>query len=139
MARVVLQGQKYFSEFVEERQRRFFNQESPQHKDRFSIRWGEGAPAGGLPADGFSARWTRDLFFVAGLYRLQARSDDGVRVYVDDTLVIDGWKIQPATEYHGDISLRPGKHKVVVEYYEEAEDALITVYWEPKCPSYRCN
>ncbi len=35
---------------------------------------------------------------------------------------------QPATEYHGDISLRPGKHKVVVEYYEEA-GALITVYW----------
>ncbi len=55
----------------------------------------------------------RVLNFDGGDYRFYATADDGVRVYVDDTLMIDGWKIQPATECHGDISLRPGKHKVV--------------------------
>jgi len=119
---------KYFSEFVEERQ---------DSEIRFN--WYKESPGPNMPKDRFSIRWERVLNFDGGDYRFYATADDGVRVYVDDTLVIDGWKIQPATEYHGDISLRPGKHKVVVEYYEEAEDALITVYWEPKCPSYRCN
>jgi len=119
---------KYFSEFVEERQ---------DSEIRFN--WYKESPGANMPKDRFSIRWERVLNFDGGDYRFHATADDGVRVYVDDTLVIDGWKIQPATEYHGDISLRPGKHKVVVEYYEEAEDALITVYWEPKCPSYRCN
>lgn len=112
---------KYFSEFVEERQ---------DSEIRFN--WYKGSPGDNMPEDRFSIRWERVLNFDGGDYRFYATADDGVRVYVDDTLVIDGWKIQPATEYTGDISLRPGKHKVVVEYYEEAEDALINVYWEPK-------
>ena len=58
------------------------------------------------------------------------RADDGVRVIVDDVTVIDAWKIQPATEYEGKVSLSPGKHKIVVEYYEEAEDAEVSVHWK---------
>ena len=112
---------KYFSEFVEERQ---------DSEIRFN--WYKGSPGDNMPEDRFSIRWERFVNFDGGDYRFYATSDDGVRVYVDDTLVIDGWKIQPATDYKGDISLRPGKHKVVVEYFEEAEDALIKVYWEPR-------
>lgn len=111
---------KYFSEFVEER------------KDlEIRFNWFTGGPFNNMPQDRFSVRWEKIEYFNTGNYRFFAVADDGVRVYVDDQLIIDGWKIQPATEYKGDIFLREGRHKLVVEYYEEAEDAQIHVYWEP--------
>ena len=37
--------------------------------------WGGGAPATGVPADNFSARWTRTEWFESGTYRFYSRSD----------------------------------------------------------------
>jgi hypothetical protein len=111
---------KYFSEFVEERK-------DPE----VHFNWYTESPGENMPKDRFSVRWERIVYFPKGHYRFYALADDGVRVYVDDQTVIDGWVIQPVTEYKGDIYLGEGRHKVVVEYYEEAEDAQIHVYWEP--------
>jgi LysM repeat protein len=110
---------KYYAEFVTERQ---------DKEIRFN--WYTGRPFDGMPEDRFSVRWEKLEYFKDGWYRFTAVADDGVRVYVDDQLIIDGWKIQPATEYKGEIFLREGTHKLVVEYYEEAEDAQISVTWE---------
>jgi hypothetical protein len=55
--------------------------------------------------------------------------DDGVRVYVDNTLVIDAWRVQAATSYFGDIYLSEGYHQIRVEYFEETGVAAIAVYW----------
>lgn len=112
---------KYFSEFVEERK---------DAEVRFN--WYKDAPFEGMPKDRFSVRWERAVYFDGGDYRFYATADDGVRVRVGDTLVIDGWKIQPATEYTGDVSLPRGTQWVVVEYFEEAEDALVSVHWEQR-------
>lgn len=110
---------KYFSEFVEER------------KDKeIRFNWYTGSPFNGITEDRFSIRWEKIEHFRSGWYRFTAVADDGVRVYVDDQLIIDGWKIQPATEYKGEVFLHEGGHKLVVEYYEEAEDAQISVEWE---------
>jgi len=54
--------------------------------------WGRSAPGASLPADGFSARWTRPVELPHGVYRITVRADDGVRVYIDDRLVIDEWR-----------------------------------------------
>jgi LysM repeat protein len=112
---------KYFSEFALERQDLEIN-----------FNWMTGSPFGELDKDRFSVRWEKVEYFKAGSYRFYAIADDGVRVYVDDQLIIDGWVIQPATEYKADVNLGEGPHKLVVEYYEEAEDAQIRVYWEPR-------
>jgi LysM repeat protein len=112
---------KYFSEFVLERQDLEIN-----------FNWMTGSPFGDIEKDRFSVRWEKVEYFKGGPYRFYAIADDGVRVYVDDQLIIDGWVIQPATEYKADIQLSEGPHKLVVEYYEEAEDAQIRVYWEPR-------
>ena len=54
--------------------------------------WGYAAPAAGVPADGFSVRWSGVIEApVSGTYRLQTLSDDGVRVWVDGQLLIDNW------------------------------------------------
>ena len=90
--------------------------------------WGAGGPAG-LPVDNFSARWTGSPAFAAGNYTFTARADDGVRVFVDGTLIINGWVDQPATTYTATRTLTSGAHEVKIEYYEKTGDAVIQVSW----------
>ena len=90
--------------------------------------WGAGGPAG-LPVDNFSARWTGSPTFSAGSYTFTVRADDGVRLFLDGTLIIDGWKDQPATTYTTTRALSTGPHQIKIEYYERGGDAVIQVAW----------
>ena len=93
--------------------------------------WGYGSPHASINSDGFSARWTRYLDLAAGTYRFTATSDDGIRVYVDNSLVIDQWHDHPSRTYTADVSLVAGHHLVVVEYYENAGAAVAKLSWTP--------
>jgi hypothetical protein len=92
--------------------------------------WGPGSPGGGINVDNFSVRWTRDVDFAAGTYRFTARSDDGIRVYVDGRLVIDHWYDHAVTTFHADVNLSAGRHSLIVEYYENGGLAVARVSWE---------
>ena len=93
--------------------------------------WGAGAPAPGLPPDDFSARWVRQVKFEENPYRFLARGDDGIRVWVDGLIVIDEWHASTADTYVGHTWLDGGTHEIRVEFYENAGDANIQVWWEP--------
>ena len=94
--------------------------------------WGTGSPDSSIPDDNFSARWTRyiEVPAPAGLYRFTTSSDDGVRVWVDETLIVDQWHDHPARTYTGELTLSPGHHLVKVEYYEHAGFAVANLEWE---------
>ncbi len=93
--------------------------------------WGTGAPSLTLPADSFSVRWTRSVVFNAGTYRFTARTDDGVRIYVDDVLVLDAWVDRaPDPAATADVTITGGLHVVRVEYYEHGGTAVAIVTWE---------
>ena len=49
-------------------------------------------------------------------YELIAISDDGIRIWVDDKLVIDDWKQHESGVTRAD--LKPGKHRFRVDYYQ---------------------
>ena len=98
--------------------------------------WGAGSPAAGLPADNFSARWTRTLPFDYSTYRFHARVDDGVRLYVDGALIIDEWRDGGRREVAADERLASGNHSLRIEYYEHTQGALIQVWWEKIGASY---
>ncbi|MCA9978452.1 MAG: hypothetical protein KC413_21980, partial [Anaerolineales bacterium] len=91
--------------------------------------WGEDAPASGMNADGFSARWTRYVYFTAGTYRFVATTDDGMRVYVDDTLIIDSWYDSQSHSVSADTYLSTGDHRIKVEYYEAGGGAVAQLSW----------
>jgi hypothetical protein len=91
--------------------------------------WGKRSPAPGIPVDGFSARWTQEREFQSGLYRFYALADDGIRVYVDDELVLNEWHSAREKTYQEDVHLS-GKHMLRVEFYEEGGDARVQFRWE---------
>ena len=91
--------------------------------------WGSGSPAARVNSDRFSARWTRYIDVSPGNYRFIVTADDGIRLWIDDQLLIDQWKDQAATTYSIETYLGSGHHLVRVEYYENVGDAVVKVSW----------
>jgi len=79
--------------------------------------WGEGSPAPTIPVNGFSARWTRTRQFREGTFHFTIVVDDGVRLWVDNTLLINEWHDGLST-YAADLHLTAGAHALRIEYYE---------------------
>jgi hypothetical protein len=94
-----------------------------------NFNWGETAiPAPGIPHNYFSVRWTSTQNLPAtGDYTITATSDDGVRVWVDGALVIDGWSNHPPITYTATRNLTAGAHSFQVEYYQLDYGAMIVV------------
>jgi RNase P/RNase MRP subunit p29 len=91
--------------------------------------WALGGPGSGVPNDGFSARWTGRPTFAAGSTVFTVRADDGVRLWVDGTLVVDAWKDQAATAYTATVPLTAGSHEVKLEFFDSGGNAVASVSW----------
>jgi hypothetical protein len=100
-----------------------------RYDDAINFNWGSGSPVSELPSDNFSVRWVRDEWFAGGTYRFKILSDDGVRLWVGDRLVVDEWRDRWATPLILDRYIPAGTHRVRVEYYDHTGDAIISIGW----------
>ncbi len=96
-----------------------------------SFNWGLSAPDPAVPPDHFSVRWTRTIPLAAGNWRFTTTTDDGVRLWVDNSLVIDKWVDQPATTWTGDIALGAGNHAIRMEYFDSGGNAVAQMSYAP--------
>jgi len=93
-----------------------------------NFNWGYGSPDPSIPVDYFSIKWDSvQTLPVTGNYSIVATSDDGVRVWIDSALVIDGWYDHPPTTFQATRYLAAGAHSVHVEYYERTGGAMVSV------------
>ena len=69
-----------------------------------------------VPQANFRIAATAGVTLGAGRYVLRTISDDAIRVWVDDRLVIDNWKSHESEVNVADIA--PGTHTLRVEYYQ---------------------
>jgi endonuclease YncB( thermonuclease family) len=99
-------------------------------EDSLDHDWGGASPGPGVPTDNFSARWVGRHLFADSTYDFAAVADDGVRIWLDDTLIIDGWREQPPTEYRAARPLAAGYHIVRVAYFEHRGGAVIRLSWQ---------
>ncbi len=94
-----------------------------------NFEWGTGSPAPGIvTVDDFSVRWTRTIQFNPGTYRFTATTDDGVRLWVNNQLIINNWIDQPVTTKTADIFLSGGV-AVRMEYYDAGDNATAKLSW----------
>lgn len=96
-----------------------------QTEPYIAYNYGAGGPGGGVATDNFSARWTKTDTFAAGTYDFTAISDDGSRVYVDGSLIINAWADQSQTSRTAQRVLSAGPHTIIVEYYDSTAGAFI--------------
>ncbi|MEM7029992.1 MAG: neuraminidase-like domain-containing protein [Chloroflexota bacterium] len=85
--------------------------------------WGTGSPGPGIKNEYYSVRWTRDMLFEAGDYQFMIISDDGMRLFVDDVLLISDWSTHGRRPSIGSKSMTYGWHKIRIEYFQAEGDA----------------
>ena len=95
------------------------------------FRWFDGSPDSRLGGDNFSARWTRNVAFDAGNYRFLATMDDGMRVWIDNQLIIDSWTRSQEHTVSVDRFIAAGVRNIRVEYFEDGGQATAIISWEP--------
>jgi len=100
--------------------------------------WGAGTPGGTIPVDLFSVRWVGVVEVqYSEPYVFTTNSDDGIRMWLDDVLIIDSWIDQgPTLHSSSAINLVAGqRYGVRVEYYENGGGAVAQLLWQsPSMP-----
>ncbi|HEX3019034.1 MAG TPA: autotransporter-associated beta strand repeat-containing protein, partial [Chitinispirillaceae bacterium] len=96
--------------------------------------WAAGAPDLSMGSDDFSSRWIGKILpKYTQTYTFYVSSDDGVRLWVNNQLVINQWIAFTGVEYSGQIDLTGGTlYDIKVEFVEYSSDASIVMSWE--CP-----
>ncbi len=83
------------------------------------------------PDSVYSERWQGSVRVDAtGLWTFRTISNDGVRVWVDDELLIDNWTNHTATTDAGQVSLTSGWHSIRVEHYQSGGNAIMQLYFQ---------
>lgn len=92
--------------------------------------WSLASPVPGvIGEDNWSARWTGTFFFEGGDYLFWARAAGGVRLWIDDILVLDGWQDNVGYIEESFTQVGRGEHTIVVEYYSRGGIAQLEVDW----------
>lgn len=97
--------------------------------ERIDFVWAWNAPAVNVNTERFSVRWTRSPYFDPGTYRFTVTTDDGVRLWVNNYLLIDSWYDHGPTSYSAELYLSGGAIPVRMEYYENTEYAVAKLSW----------
>jgi autotransporter-associated beta strand protein len=90
-----------------------------------------GAPAMGAPIDNFSLRWTGRVHAPAtGTYGFRTIADDGTRLWIGDTRIIDDWRGHPVTTNEAWIALAGGEHHPLrLEYFDNVASGSVVLEW----------
>ncbi|HXU75398.1 MAG TPA: chitobiase/beta-hexosaminidase C-terminal domain-containing protein, partial [Methylomirabilota bacterium] len=98
-----------------------------------NFNWGTGSPDPLISTDHFTVRWTGTVQPQFNeVYTFYTTTDDGVRLWINNQLIIDHWVDQGSTEWGGSTSnlfLSQQKYNVRMEYYENGGGAAATLSW----------
>lgn len=99
--------------------------------EQVNFMWNEKGPFEDFPKDNFSVRWTG--YFKAeknGTFTFDVGSDDGVKLYIDDKLVINDWTDHAYLTNSFTKELKAGRlYKIKLEYYENGGGAIVKLGW----------
>ncbi len=65
-----------------------------------------------------------------GTYTFRALHDDGVRVWVNNSLVVNHWGNTGARWTNGNIALNEGYYPIKIRYYEDGGDQTMRLAWQ---------
>lgn len=102
-----------------------------QRDPTVNFAWGDGGPAG-VATNRFSVRWqgqfTPPHAEGARTYTVATRTDDGVRLFIDQNIAIDRWVRQSPTTHSTSVTLLPEESVfLTMEYFENLYGATASL------------
>jgi len=96
-----------------------------------NFNWDQGSPDPLIDVNTFSVRWTGQVQAqYTDAYTFYTQSDDGVRLYVNNQLIIDNFTDHSSTENSGVINLVAGRnYPIKMEFYENGGGAQAELRW----------
>jgi hypothetical protein len=96
-----------------------------------NFNWKGAKPTTTLAGDTFSVRWTGQIQAnYSQTYTFSTVSDDGVRLWVNDKLIINQWNRHAAREDRGTIALQAGqKYSIKMEYFQSYGGSVAQLWW----------
>jgi uncharacterized repeat protein (TIGR03806 family) len=93
--------------------------------------WGNGSPDPSITSNSFTALWTGQVQAqFSETYTFYTTADDGVRLWVNNQLIIDKWIDQGPTEWSGALALNGGqRYDIRMAYYENGGGAVAKLSW----------
>ena len=94
--------------------------------------WGDAPPGTAVtPDDNYSERWTGFVNLQsAGNWTFYTTSNDGVRLWVDDTQIIDNWTQHTVTEDSATVNLAAGWYPIRLEHFNQNGTSEITLSFQ---------
>ena len=96
-----------------------------------NFNWDTTSPDPSIPATDYTVRWTgmvQPQF--SETYTFSATVDDGVRLWVNGQLIIDGWVDQAPTTWTGTIALQGQQYyNIEMDYYQNQGGAVASLSW----------
>ena len=109
-----------------------------KHLDpQIAFSWGGAAPLPGISPAGYSVHWEGQIQAIHDeTYTFYARSNQGVRLSIGQSQIINNWTDHGLTEDFGQIALQAGqKYPIVLEFYQHDQQAAIELDWSsPSTP-----
>lgn len=96
-----------------------------------NFRWTLYSPHPDINFDFYSAKWTGKIKAPAtGRFKIGLEGNDGYRLYLNNTLVIDNWKSQTFSTIVKDYYFEKGKdYDIRVEFFESSGSAWFKLIW----------
>ncbi len=96
-----------------------------------NFNWGMDAPMKGMTEDTFSVRWKGKLLAPeTGEYTINTMTDDGARVWIDTTQIINDWTDHAPLLNTGKVTLEAGKiYNITFEYFDYKMGAVAQLHW----------
>jgi hypothetical protein len=93
--------------------------------------WSSVPPDPSIPSTYYTVRWTGMVQPIFNeTYTFSTTTDDGVRLWVNNQLVIDHWSPQSPTTWSGSIALNAGLlYPVEMDYFQAAGGAVAQLSW----------
>jgi len=94
--------------------------------------WYDQPPVPGIDPHDCSIRWTGKLKTAkSGTYSFSAQVDDGIRVWIDNKLIIDQWGLNDLGQFKGTTKLTANQeYDLKVEYFNAMVEGEIRLLWK---------
>jgi beta-glucanase (GH16 family) len=94
--------------------------------------WASGSPIDGVAPNVYAVRWAGQVQpQFSETYMFRTTGNDGVRLWVNGTQLVDDWNDHPATVNGGSIDLEAGKlYDIRMDYYQHVGTAVAKLEWQ---------